>query len=221
MFEAGPASRRQIGVAFLAGAVALAPVRLATAVSLVILGVLLLSDRRALQAGRQVALVLLALAFETVWTSPLLVLPHMFVSRMDAKICAFLFGLLNTEATVHGNVIDNVGANFSIEIWPYCTSSHPLAGVGLAFLVMLLYLGQVPRRRHALWLGMSIVASIALTEIRLLLLGTSEANYVWWHDGPGAPIYVLAALALAVVFPVLAAYDPRMAEAPRGNRGIA
>src|SRR5208282_1249811 len=52
MFEPGPASWRQIRATVLAGIIALAPVRLAAAAALVILGGLLLADRRALPAGR-------------------------------------------------------------------------------------------------------------------------------------------------------------------------
>lgn len=221
MFEAGPASRRQICSTFLAGAIALAPVRLATGAALVTLAALLLTDRRSLHAGRQVGMILLALAFETVWTSPLLALPHMIVSRVDAKVCAFLFGLLGNDATVHGNVVANVSGDFSIAVWPYCTSSHSLAGVCLAFLVTLVYLGQTPARRHAPWLAVSLAGSILLTEVRLLMLGTSEANYLWWHDGPGASIYVLTALSLAVVFPILAASAPRTMGTLPDNRRVA
>src|SRR5208337_2607007 len=97
MSEAGPASRLQIWATFLVGAIALAPVRLAAGVGLVILGGLLLRERRTLPAGRQVGLVLLALAFETVWTSPLLAPMHVLVGSVDARISAFLFDLLNKE----------------------------------------------------------------------------------------------------------------------------
>ena len=46
-----------------------------------------------------------------------------------------------------------------------------------------------------------------LTEIRLVLLGTDRAHYVWWHEGPGVTIYALTALGLAVVFPILAIWN--------------
>jgi exosortase/archaeosortase family protein len=125
------------------------------------------------------------------------------------------------EATVHANIVDNISANFSVAIWPYCASSLPLAGVSLAFLVMVLYLGHPPRRRHVPWLCMSFVGSILLTEIRLLLLATNEASYEWWHDGPGVSVYAVAALVLAVVFPILATRGDRTAKALLGNRHVA
>jgi hypothetical protein len=218
MSEAGPASRLQIWAAFLLGAIVLAPVRLAAGLSLVIFGVLLLRDRRTLAAGRHVGLVLLVLAFETVWTSRLLAPLHVLVGRVDAAICAFLFGLLDTEATAGANVVDNLSANFSIAIWPYCSSSFPLAGVSLAFVVMCLYLGRPPRWRHIVWLGMSFAGSILLTEIRLVLLASNEASYLWWHAGPGVSLYAMTALGVAVVFPFLATRDPGTAALPSGNR---
>jgi hypothetical protein len=210
MSEARPASWLQISTAFLVGAIVLAPVRVAAAAALGVLGGLLLMDRRTLKSGRDVGLVLLALAFETIWTSQLLDPLQVFVGRADAVICAFLSGLLHTQAIAHANVVDNLTTNFSIAIYPACASSFPLAGVGLAFLVMCLYLGRSPRRHHIIWLGLSFVASILLTEIRLVLLATNRSNYHWWHDGPGVSIYALAALGLAVVFPVLATRnDPK------------
>jgi hypothetical protein len=221
MFEAGPASWRRISATFLVGVIALAPVRLAAGVAFVILGGSLLWDRRALAAGRQVGLVLLALAFETVWTSRFLAQPHLLAGQGDAKITAFLLGLLHTEAASHANIVDNLSANFSISVWPYCASSFPLAGVGLAFLVMLLYLDQAPRRRHLVWLGMSFIGSFLLTEVRLVLLATSQASYFWWHNGPGVSIYAVAALALAVVFPILATWETGTAGTPPGDRLVA
>jgi len=207
MSEAGPASWRQMSTAFLVGAIVLAPVRVAAAAALGVLGVLLLTDRRTLKAGRDVGLVLLALAFETIWTSQLLDPLQVFVGRADAATCAFLSGLLHTEAIAHANVVENLSTNFSIAIYPACASSFPLAGVSLAFLVMCLYQGRSPRAQHIFWLGLSFIASILLTEIRLVLLATNRSSYLWWHDGPGVSIYALAALGLAVLFPILATWN--------------
>jgi hypothetical protein len=207
MFESRPATWLQISMAFLVGAIVLAPVRVAAGAALGALGVLLLTDRRTLKAGRDVGLVLLALAFETIWTSQLLDPLQVFVGRADAVICAILSGLLHTEAIAHANVVDNLTTNFSIAIYPACASSFPLAGVGLAFLVMCLYQDRSPRRHHVFWLGLSFIASILLTEIRLVLLATSRSSYHWWHDGPGVSIYALTALSLAVLFPILATWN--------------
>jgi hypothetical protein len=206
---------------FLLGGIALAPVRLAAGTALAILGWLLLSDRRAPLAGRQVGLVMLALAFESVWTSRLLAPLHVLIGRLDASICAFLLRVLGTDATAHGNIVDSASTHFSISLWPYCTSSFPLAGVGLAFLVMCLNLGRPPRWRHVPWLGMSFIASIVLTEIRLVLLATGEANYFWWHAGPGVTLYAMTALGLAVGFPILATRDHRAEAVLPGSRPAA
>ena len=204
MWGAEPASRWQIWMNFLVGGIALAPVRVASAVSLALLGGLLLRGRRVLPAGRQIGLMLLALAFEAAWTSQLLAPLHVLVGRADAAICAFLLGLLNIVAVAHANVVNNISGNFSIVIWPPCASSLPLGCVSLAFLTMVLYLGRPLRLRLLPWLVLAFIGSILLTEIRLVLLAISEANYLWWHTGPGVSVYALAALALAVLFPVLA-----------------
>ncbi len=221
MYEARPARGLLIGATFLAGAIVLAPVRLAPAVALVMLGGLLLRDRHARSAGREVGLIFLVLAFESLWRSPFMAPLHVLVGHVDASIDAFLLSLLKMEASAHANVVDNISANFSISIWPYCTSSLPLASVSLSFLVMVLYLGHSLRRRYVLWLCMSFVGSILLTEIRLLLLATNEANYDWWHDGPGVTVYAVAALALAVVFPILATRGDRTADAALGEQHVA
>ena len=66
------------------------------------------------------------------------------------------------------------------------------------------YFGQSPRRGHLPWLGMSFVASIALTEMRLVFLAMGPDSYDLWHDGPGTALYSMTSLGLAVLFPVLA-----------------
>ncbi len=71
------------------------------------------------------------------------------------------------------------------------------------------------------WLAMSWIASIVLTEVRLVLLATNEATYHWWHDGLGATLYGLLALTLAVVFPAMAVRIGRAAETPPSVRQIA
>jgi hypothetical protein len=210
--KAGPASPLQILTAFLLGVIVLAPVRVAAAVAAVVLGGLLLTQRHTLRAGRHAGLVLLAVAFETIWTSPLLSPLHTFVGRMDAVVCAFLSNLLQMQDVVHANVVENTVTHFSVAIYPACASSFPLAGVSLAFLVMCLYLGRSLHGRYLVWLVLSFIASIMLTEIRLVLLATSRVNYVWWHEGPGVSIYALAALGLAVVFPIMATRGERAAE---------
>ena len=221
MYAAKPASRLQIWATFLAGAIVLAPLRLATGLALIILGVCLLRERQALQAARHVGLVFLALAFETVWASSLMQPLHVLVGSMDANISALLLRLLGTDAIVHANTVDNISANFTICIWPACTSSSPLAAVSLLFIVVALLRGESPRRSHLPWLGGSLIASILLTEVRLVLLAMNESSYNWWHTGPGLTIYTMVALVPAVIFPILATSDHKMAGALPLNRLVA
>lgn len=206
------ASWRRIASTILLGVIVAVPFRLASAVALASLGGLLLADRHSLRGGRQVGWILLALAFETIWTSPFLAPLHVLVGGFDARVTAALLGLMNQTAATNANVVDNISANFSVVIWPYCTSSLPLAGVGLAFVTIIVYCSQPFRISYFWWLGLSFLASIVLTELRLVLLATGDANYQWWHAGPGVSIHALAALGLAVVFPIMAM--SRAGEAP-------
>jgi hypothetical protein len=201
------ASWSSIASTIFLGAIVLVPVRLASAAALVGLG-LVFTDAGAVRAVRRMGIVLFALAVETVWvTSPLAPL-HVLLAGIDARVTAFLLRAVGHAAVPHGNVVEHLSANFSIEIWPYCSSSFPLAAVGLAFVVMVLYRGGTVRAAQFPWLALSWAASIVLTEIRLVLLAWNEAGYHWWHDGFGTTVYTLAALGLSVLFPILATAGP-------------
>lgn len=219
MYPVEPAPNLRIAAGLAIGLLVLAPVRLAPAIGLLIVGVTLVRDRATLPAGRQVGLVLLALALETFWQSRLLSLLHVLTARIDAAIVAVLYRLVGIQAVTHANVVENISNGFSIVIWPYCASSMPLAAFVLAFLVVSLYLGRVPGRRGDItWLLAGCAGSIMLTEIRLAFLGLGESSYVWWHDGPGVTIYTVAMLALAVLFPILAAREPSRPVAATSGR---
>jgi hypothetical protein len=212
LYTANPASMVQVSIAFLAGVIVLAPLRFASGLALTILGVLLLKDQHANRSARDVGLIFVALAVETVWTSSLLQPLHVLVGTMDASINVLMLRLFNIGAMVHANAVDNISANFAIAMWPGCTSSFPLASVGLLFIAVVLFLGQPLRRFHLSWLVASLIASILLTEIRLVLLALNETSYDWWHNGPGLSIYTIVALVPAVIFPILATRGHRMAD---------
>jgi hypothetical protein len=197
------ATPRQVVVALLAGVIVLVPVRLAPALALVLLGVTLFTDREVPPRRRQMRLVLFALAAETVWMTVLEPL-HVLIGRLDAEAAAALLRLLGQVAAAHGNVVDNITAQFSIVVWAYCTSTFPFADLALAFVVIVIYRDQVLQRAQLPWLLLSFAASVVLTEVRLMLLVWSPASYQWWHSGPGLTVYVLIALALAVALPLWA-----------------
>ena len=160
MYKANPASMLQIWIAFLAGVIVLAPLRLASGLALTILGALLLRDQHANRSARDVGLIFVALAVETVWTSSLLQPLHVLVGGMDASINVLLLRLFNIDAMVHANAVDNISANFAIAMWPGCTSSFPLASVGLLFIAVVLFLGHPLRLFHLSgWLRHSSPAS--------------------------------------------------------------
>lgn len=203
-----PASFANVMVTFMLGAIVLAPVRLASAAAVTLLGLLLFSGPEISRPLRQMRLVLFALAFETVWTTSVFAPLHVAFASVDARITAVLLRALGQTAIQHGNVVQNLSAQFDIVIWRYCSSLFPLADVLLAFVVIVLYRGCEPRLAQLPWLALSFLASIVLTEIRLVLLASNEASYHWWHFGPGMSVYTLAALGLAVLAPVLATRRP-------------
>jgi hypothetical protein len=208
-----PAARREILWTVLLGLIVLPPARLAAAAGLGVLGWRLAADRDAPRPLRPLRFVLFALALETIWMSPFLSPLHVLVGGLDARATAALLRALGQTAARHANVVENASTEFSIVIWPYCASSFPLADVVLAFVVIVLYRGRALRAWRLPWLGASLVASVLLTELRLVLLARDEASYDWWHFGPGVAVYTLAALALSVVFPILATSGAGVAEA--------
>ncbi len=199
-----PARGWQIVTAFLIGLLVLSPYRLATAAALAAQAFRLLIEPNPTRQGRQVAWLFLALAVESAWLSGLVAPLHALVAHLDAAIVACALRALGVAAAAHGNLVATAGSGFSIIIWPFCSASHPLAAVGLGYLVMTVFLDRPGPRQHWPWVGATFLSSIVLTEIRLTLLAWDQASYTWWHDGPGATIYTLAALGLAVSFPILA-----------------
>lgn len=202
-----PASPYQIATAILAGIVVLVPARLASAAALAVIATPLLIDRASPPPIRQIRPLLLALAFEVVWMSPLLAPFHVLVGGLDARITASLLRASGESAMSYANVVNNISAGFSIAVWPQCASSFPLVDVTLAFLVVLSYRGQTLRIAHLGWLAASLATSVLLTELRLPLLAAGANSYHWWHFGPGVTVYALVAVCASVAFPFLATAD--------------
>ncbi len=201
---AAPVSMAAAALVF--GLLCALPARPAVGMALLVLGVSLLRQPRLTPSGRQAGWLLLALAGS--WISPELRPLHILAGHMDAQAATIILRAAGQPAVVHGNVIAN--GDGSIEILSGCASSWPLAQVGLAYFVVTIYLNGRFGLRQAPWLVASLLASVALTEIRLALCAASHENYLWWHDGPGVSIYELAGLALALLFPLLAsAGQPR------------
>ena len=203
-----PASRRQIACSLAIGLLCAVPTRQTTIAALVVLGVTL-AIYKGMHHSREPAALLGCLAIEMVWTSTYLLPLHNMVARLDAAACGAILNSLGQSVAVHDNMLDNVQTGFSVEVLGPCASSFPLAGVLMAFLVTLLYCNRFLRVADLGWLAAALLASIALTEARLSLMATGEASYVWLHDQGGATVYTLLALALAVLFPVLAILRPQ------------
>jgi hypothetical protein len=211
----GPASPRLVLAVLGIGLLCVIPSRPATAFVLSVLGGALLPSPQATRGGRQAGLLLLALALAAASESKLLGPLHVWVAGLDAELVAWIGRLAGMPAVADGNVV--MQGTTGIEIWIACTSSVQLPQVVLAFCVVVLHRRGECRRGDLPWLLSALLASVALTEIRLSQMIRSDADYTWWHSGPGLTIYSLAGLTLALLFPFLATI--RTADAPVGQRG--
>jgi len=194
------ASTRLVLVALGIGLLCVVPLRPASAIVLAVLGGTLLLSQQATRSGRQAGLLLVSLAI--VSASYILVPVHVWVASLDARAVAWIGRLFGMDASADGNVVTQ--GDFALEILVQCTSTVQLAQVALAFCVVVVYRRGECRRSDLPWLLSALLASAVLTEIRLTLMLRGEADYVWWHDGAGATMYLLAAMASAALFPLLA-----------------
>lgn len=214
---AEPAGRREIAAAIAICLLCALPTRQATMAALVLLG-LPLARAPAGGPSRAVAALLLGLAGEIAWTSIYALPLHAAAARFDAVAVRGLLALAGIDAAGQGNVVDNPAENFGIEILAPCASSFPLAGIVLAFLVVVLHEERWPGRPFLIrtclpWLAASALASVALTELRLSWMAAGEADYAWLHQGGGVTLYTLAAVGFAALFPLLATRAPALRRA--------
>jgi hypothetical protein len=203
----GFASRGQIAGALAICLMLAVPTRQTTIAGLAVLGWILAVPSRT-DRERQIAILLIALAMQMVWTSTYLLPLHDAVARIDAGICQALLGLIGEAVRVHGNLIENAGAGIDVEVLSACASSFPLAGMAAAFLITTVYWDRLPHFADLPWIAAALLASIALTEIRLSIMAMRPENYFWMHDGGGVTLYTLVATALAALFPTLRALRP-------------
>lgn len=198
------ASGRQLCQALLTGAVCIVPTKQATAVAMLAFGTILYRRSKPDLHIRRIALVLLALAFEIFWTSHYLDVFHVAVGRIDAHAVAAIYQAFGHGAIAHGNVIEDAGGLFGVVVVAGCSSSYTLASICLAFVVTAMFRQRNLRRSALGWLAAAYLASIVLTELRLMLTMDSAESYEWWHNGPGFPIYSLAVTASVAFFAIMA-----------------
>jgi hypothetical protein len=200
---AGMASRKQIALATAIALMCVVPRTQATVGPLLALGIVL-ARSSGTRYGQHVAILLLGIAAELIWGSFYMLRLHASVAELDAQAVVALLSLAGKSVFAHGNVVDNVPAQHSIEVLGFCASTFPLAQLGLAYLVTNAFCGRLPGRGDVPWFAAALLTSVALTEIRLSLLALSGTSYHWWHDGEGAAIYILAVTMVSVLLPFLA-----------------
>ena len=113
---------------------------------------------------------------------------HVGVGRSDAHAVAAIYRAFGYAVTAHGNVVEDPGGQFAGIVIGPCSSSYTLAGICVAFVVPALFRRRDLQRSSLGWLCAAYLASVALTELRLVLTTESAASYEWWHNGPGFPI---------------------------------
>ena len=199
-----PACRGEILQTLFIGALCLIPTRQTVAVGMLVLALFFYTGHDASVFTRRISAILSALSFETVWTSPYLDFVHVTVGKFDAQIVAAIYRGLGHAASAYGNVVQNSANNFGITLVTQCSSSFILAGTGVAFLVTAFFRGESLNRYSIIWLCGCLIASVMLTELRLTLMARNEADYDWWHNGPGLSVYSLAATVSAVCFSIAA-----------------
>jgi hypothetical protein len=208
---AGAVSVRQIVAALALGLLFAVPTRQTTIVGLVILGIMLMPSHT--RYGRQIAALIIGLAFEMAWTSTYMLPVHHAVATIDAETSGAILRFFGQAGHGQNNLLINDSANFRIEILSACASSFPLAGVSMAFLVVVFQWGRFPRLGDWPWIAATLLASLISTEIRLSVMAVGNAYYLWVHDGDGAMVYVLSTTILAVLFPMLAVRSGSTTEA--------
>jgi hypothetical protein len=200
----GRASSRQIWQAVVISAICVVPSKQAAAAGMVASAAVLYQQSKSDVFIRRIAMTLLALSCEIVWTSPYLDFFHSAVGRMDAHVVGTIHRALGHAMTVHGNIVENAANQFSIIVIAQCSSSYILAAMCLAFVVVALVRGREPRLSALGWLGAAYLASVALREVHLVLMASNRSNYEWWHNGPGYSIASLASTVLVGFFAVMA-----------------
>jgi exosortase/archaeosortase family protein len=203
-----PASWWVIGGTIAACLLAMLPANPTTALLLIVLAIQYLRYSRT-EAARGIALLLLALAGGIIWTSSIFLPLHALIAVFDSRAVWLLLRLGGIPANGYANLVDSGTAGRTVEILAPCASSFQLGVTCLAFIATMFYLGEVPKRRHLGWLVASLLAAVALNEARLFWMVAHAGGYTWLHDGAGKTLYVVAATALAILFPALAARGKR------------
>jgi hypothetical protein len=207
----GQASRQQIAFTVAIALMCVVPTKPATVGVLLALAVALALPSL-MRCGRCIAVLLLGLAIELIWQSSYFSSLHLAAATLDARAVKALLGVVGQIAWAHGNVVENGTTQTGIEVLGFCASSFPFAQVALAYLVTKVYFGRLPTLADLPWFAASLLASIALTELRLSLMTVSETSYNWWHTGNGVTVYTFALTAASVLFPFMATHKSQHAK---------
>lgn len=182
-------------LAVLAAVGALGP-HMAAPFALTLLGLWML--RRGDPAVRAAAAIALALAAHELWSRLVFAVLSPELVQVDAALVGSAVKATIAGATWRGNLI-STGHGHVIAIADACSS---FANVSSALLVWVAVtkLERLEWRRRDLLVGAAAVAGqVLLNAGRIYLMALSWPLFLYWHDGPGAQIYVVAASVSSVL----------------------
>jgi exosortase/archaeosortase family protein len=191
-----PASRFDMGAAFIAAALAAFGPNHAAGVSLTLLALMVLASRDV--NARAAGAVMLALAGHQLWSKVLFAALGPEIVKIDATLVGLATKMFVPGATWVGNIISTT-PTFSIVVEEGCSS---FSNVSLA---LLCYMGvsrleRAEWRRGDLWVVCAVCAGqILLNAGRIFAMAQSYPLYQFWHEGAGAQIYAVAASTSAVL----------------------
>ena len=140
---------------------------------------------------RRIGLILLIIAVQREkGLTPL----HGLFGWLDAHMVSALMSVIGHPVTRVGNLIVSPGMPDGLVVLAGCASTHLMIPMGLGLAALLLASRDRLTRADYGWIGVTLVAAVAMNIMRLVLMLQSHAAYLSWHEGTGASIVSVAGL---------------------------
>lgn len=137
---------------------------------------------------RRASIILLSLSTFFFWGRVVLALGAGPMLAADAQFVSSISGL-----PASGNVVTSVdGTQFVIA--PGCSSLHGISLALVLWTTALAYFARPVTSRNLAFLGLAIVATIAVNGFRLAMIGWNPEHFDYWHIGDGAILFGWGAL---------------------------
>lgn len=144
------------------------------------------------------ALVFLALALASIWSSLVLKWIALPVTTAEAFVLAELLQLVRPDIVQHANVVGDP-ATHSLILMTRCTTADALPHAAVALAAVAVLLGETTRRR-LVRAGMALAALYAVANlVRLAAMAWSSEAYALVHGPVGANLFDLFQVAAVLV----------------------